>query len=339
MRAGNTTTPDLQSAGHVQSQQMRIYPVVLLAFSASALPAEKKPVTIDALTERPGGRGGGTGGAPVWAPDGKRFAFTQGAKIVLYDVPSKSQKDLVSLEPMDAAAVAPPEPAVFGWQNRRVSEEAFQWSSSGTELLIARKGDLFLYHIDSGKWDQLTATAAAERDPKLSPDGKRVAFRREHDLYTLDVATKALTRLTRDGAATLLNGELDWVYPEELDLGTAFWWSPDSQLIAYLQFDTQHEFVYPQVDLRGTRAMFEPERYPQAGTPNADVRLGVIAAGGGNTRWMDLGETRGFLLARVYWTPDSSKLAVERFNRVQNQLDLMLADAASGAAKSILHAS
>src|SRR5260370_21660279 len=107
MRAENPTTPDLQSAGHVQSQQMRIFSVVLLAFSASALLAEKKPVTIDALTERPGGRGGGAGGAPVWAPDGKRFALTQRAKIVPYDVPSKSPRDPASLEPIDRAAVAP----------------------------------------------------------------------------------------------------------------------------------------------------------------------------------------------------------------------------------------
>jgi dipeptidyl-peptidase-4 len=300
--------------------------------------AEKKPVTIEALTERTGGgRGGGGGGAPVWAPDGKHFAFTQGRNIMLYDVPSKSQKELVSLEPMDAAAVAPPEAAVFDWQNRRVSEESFQWSASGNEMLIERKGDLFLYHVDTGKWDQLTATAVAERDPKLSPDGKRVAFRRDHDLYTLDVATKALTRLTHDGTATLLNGELDWVYPEELDLGTAYWWSPDSQRIAYLQFDTQHEFVYPQVDLRATRATFEPERYPQAGTPNADVRLGVTSATGGPTRWMDLGETRDHLLARVFWTPDSKQLAVERFNRVQNELDLVLADTANGKARTIIH--
>ena len=318
---------------------MRIHPFVLLALSASALLAEKKPVTIEALTERPGGGRGAGGGTPVWAPGGKRFAFMQGTNIMLYDVPSKSQKELVSVEPMDAAAVAPPEPAVFDWQNRRVSEGSFEWSASGKEMLIARKGDLFLYHLDSGKWDQLTATAVAERDPKLSPDGKRVAFRREHDLYTLDVASKTLTRLTRDGSATLLNGELDWVYPEELDLGTAYWWSPDSQRIAYLQFDIQHEFVYPQVDLRGTRAKFEPERYPQAGTPNADVRLGVTAASGGETRWMDLGETRDHLLARVYWTPDSKQLAVERFTRVQNELDLMLADAASGKARAIIHES
>ena len=147
----------------------------------------------------------------------------------------------------------------------------------------------------------------------------------------------SVTRLTEDGSATLLNGEVDWVYPEELDLSTAYWWSPDSKRIAYLQFDIAREFVYPQVSLRGLRAVVEPERYPQAGTPNADVHVGVVPATGGATRWMDLGEARGFLIARVHWTPDSTKLAFERMNRVQNQMDLLLADAGTGAARSILH--
>ncbi len=198
------------------------------------------------------------------------------------------------------------------------------------------KGDLFLFSLDTGSWEQLTATAEAERDPKLSPDGARVAFRRGHDLYTLEIASKQVARLTDDGSATLLNGELDWVYPEELDLGTAYWWAPDSKRIAYMQFDIAREFTYPQVALGGLRAVAEPERYPQAGTPNADVRVGVVPAAGGVTRWMDLGDTRGYLIARVHWTPDSTRLAIERLNRVQNQLDLLLADAATGTAHSIL---
>ena len=74
--------------------------------------------------------------------------------------------------------------------------------------------------------------------------------------------------------ATLWNGELDWVYPEELDLSTAHWWSPDSRSIAYLQFDISREPVFPQVDLLHPRAKLEPEFFPQPGTPNADVRLG-----------------------------------------------------------------
>ncbi len=258
---------------------------------------------------------------------------------MIYDVAAKQEKELLSLEPLQKAAVPIPEPQRFDWRNRRVSEDSLQWSDSGKELLLSVRGDLFLFTLDSGKWDQLTATPEPERDPKLSPDRARVAFRRGHDLYSMDLASRQVTRLTEDGNATLLNGELDWVYPEELDLGTAYWWSPDSKHIAYLQLDTAREMIYPQVALTGLRGIAEPERYPQAGTANADVHIGVTSAGGGNTRWMDLGDTRGYLIARVYWTPDSSKLAIERFTRVQNELDLTLADASTGSAKSILHES
>ena len=311
--------------------------LALFALSAVTFAAEKRPITIDDLTNTQ--RRGAGGGTPVWAPDGKRFAYTQRNRIMLYDVPARSEKELLSLDPLDKAAVTPPEPERFAWQNRRVSEEPIQWSSDGKELLLTRKGDIFLYHIDTAKSDQLTSTAAVEMDAKLSPDSRHVAFRRDYDLYVLDVATKDVTRLTHDGKATLLNGELDWVYPEELDLGTAFWWSGDSQRIAYMQFDTSREFVYPQIDLRNLRAEAEPERYPQAGTPNADVHLGVIDIKGGGTHWMDLGDTRDRLFARIYWTPDSKQLAVMRLNRVQNELDFMLADAATGQSHTILHES
>lgn len=129
------------------------------------------------------------------------------------------------------------------------------------------------------------------------------------------------------------------MYPEELDLGTAYWWAPDSKKIAYLQFDVSPEPVYPQVDLLGLRARFEPQRYPQAGDPNADVRLGVVAVAGGRTEWMDLGQIQDTLLARLYWRPDSSGIAVERLNRVQNKLDLLIADAATGASHTLLRES
>jgi dipeptidyl-peptidase-4 len=310
----------------------RILPILLCVLP---LAAQKRPITIDAVLEQ--GRGGrGGGGRIVWAPDGKRFAHVQENRLMLYDVAAKSESELLSLDELQKAAVPVPDAERFDWQNRRVSEASFEWAASGQQMLISAGGDLFLYSLDSRKWDQLTATPDAERDPKLSPDGARVAFRMGHDLYALEVSSKKVTRLTSDGGPTLLNGELDWVYPEELDLGTAYWWSPDSRHIAYLQFDTAREFVYPQVALIGPRGMAEPERYPQAGTPNPTVHLGVVPAAGGNTHWMDLGDPRAALIARVYWTPDSSKLAVKRFNRVQNRLDLLVAEPGSGASHSIL---
>ncbi len=323
----------------VQSQQVPVRcifstrVVIFTGVIAVSLFAQKKPITIDAVTQQSHERE-----APqvVWAPDGKHFVYFHDGEVMLYDVAAKSEKTLLSLAPLEKAAVSIPEPPRFDWQNRRVSEDSLEWSHTGKQLLLSVRGDLFLFSLDTGTWEQLTATPESERDPKLSPDGARVAFRRGHDLYTLDIATLQLSRLTEDGSATLLNGELDWVYPEELDLSTAYWWSPDSKRIAYLQFDIAREFVYPQTALTGLRAIAEPERYPQAGTSNADVHVGVVPASGGPTRWMDLGEPRGFLIARVHWTPDSTQLAIERLNRVQNHLNLFLADASTGTSHSIL---
>jgi dipeptidyl-peptidase-4 len=304
---------------------------VVVALNARA---QKKPVTIDAIAaERKV-----TGFAPVqWAPGGKRFAWLEEKELWLCDAASGQKKLLVGLPDLEATAAKPPATDIFDWQNRRVSEQAFAWSGSGNEILISAGGDLFLLHVHSAKWDQLTNTVEAERDAKLSPDGRFVSFRRAHDLYSLEIASGKVARLTRDGSETLLNGELDWVYPEELEIGTAHWWSPDGKFIAYLQLDISREPVFPQVDALGVRARFEPERYPKAGDANADVRVGIVPAEGGETRWMDLGETRDNLLARLAWLPDSRFVAVEKLNRVQNRLDLFMADVATGSARVVLH--
>jgi dipeptidyl-peptidase-4 len=309
--------------------------MILLFALALCVAAEKRPVTLDDVVAAHGQRAGS--GAVTWAPDGKRFAFRERNSIWQYDAQSGLKKEIVSLVRLREKAVKGAPAETFDWQNRRVTESGYQWSSSGAEMLVEADGDLFLVQVASGESKQLTATAEAERDPKLSPDGRRVAFRRQQDLYTLEIASRKETRLTRDGSATLLNGQLDWVYPEELDLGSAYWWSPDSKRIAYLQFDISHEPVFPQVDLLSARGKLEPERYPKAGDPNADVRVGVAPADGGPTRWMDLGETRGYLIARVDWLPSGEGLAVQRLNRVQNRLDLLLADPSTGSASLLLH--
>ena len=312
----------------------RTIAILLAVALALAAQAQKKPVTIDAITPEHKV----AGFAPVqWSPDSKRFAWLEEKELWLYDVPSGQRKLLATLSDLEAKAAKPAASDAFDWQNRRVTEQAFTWSDSNQEILIAAGGDLFLLHVDSGKWDQLTNTIEAERDAKLSPGGRFVSFRREHDLYSLEIASGKLTRLTRDGSDTLLNAELDWVYPEELEIGTAHWWSPDGKFIAFLQLDISREPIFPQVDALALRARFEPERYPQAGDPNADARVGIVPAAGGETRWLDLGETRDNLLARLAWLPDSHAVAVEKLNRIQNRLDLLIADITTGSARIVLH--
>jgi dipeptidyl-peptidase-4 len=313
---------------------------VLFLACASLLPAQKKPITIETMEEAARLAPQGPGNPVAWAPGGKQFLYRQGRELVIYDPATRSSKDLIDTSALDSAAVrpAPAESRPFDWENRRVREAPVQWS--GNQVLYSTGGDVFVVQTDTGKWTQLTKTPVAERDPKLSPDGKLVAFRREWDLYTLDIASKRETRLTTGGSDTLRNGGLDWVYPEELDLGTAFWWSPDSKSIAYLQFDTSAEPLYPHEDLRGPRPIYEPQRYPQAGESNPDVRVGVVSATGGSTRWMDAGTKRDdALIARVGWTPDSSNVYVVRTNRVQNKLELLLVAGGSGKASRVLEES
>lgn len=309
--------------------------LLVLTLSASLF-AQKKPVTIDTLSRVPAAS---AGASVQWSPNGKRFVHRRGPQLMVYDVATRTQKAVLSLDVLETAATKVPSEEAFGWENRRVSEQSVQWTADGKGLVVLAGGDVFLVKPDIGGWVQLTATPMAERDPKLSPDGKLLAFRIVHDLYVMDVASRKATRLTHDGSPTLLNAELDWVYPEELQIGSAYWWAPDSQSLAYLQFDISRELIHPHVDMLGLYAKPEPQRYPKAGTPNADVRLGVVSARGGETRWMDLGEMRDRLIARVYWAPDSKAIGVFRLNRIQNQLRFLAADPATGESKLILEES
>jgi dipeptidyl-peptidase-4 len=317
---------------------------LLFTLLASSLFAQKKPITLETLNEGGRGGGGGRGGAANWAPDGKSFVFRQGRSLMLYDPATKSSKELVSTDAMDAAAVkGPPEDGPVDWTNRRASLGGMQWSQSGKELLYMTGGDIFLVHVDAaagadanGKWTQITKTPQIEYEAKLSPDSKAVAFRRGYDLFSIDIATGKETRLTKGGTETLRNGTLDWVYPEELDLSTAFWWSPDSKSIVYMQFDTSREPIYPHEDVLRVRAVYEPERFPQAGEDNPDVHLGVVPATGGPTKWLEVGDTRNsYLIARAGWMPDSKSVYVLRTNRVQNRLEMLSIGVESGAAATV----
>ena len=305
--------------------------VSLDAWAVSA----KKPVTIDALMRVAPARRANV--AVTWSPKGDEFVSKDGDKLMLYDVSSGKKREIIATAKLTEVATKLEEPSTYDWTNRRVASGDVQWFSDNRRLLVLEGGDLFVVDARKGSFDQLTHTDAAEMDPKLSPDNRYVSFRRGHDLFTISLADKAVHQLTKNGSETLLNGELDWVYPEELDLGTAHWWAPDSKHVAYLQFDVSQEPIFPQVSLLKQHGLLEPERYPKAGDPNAEVRVGIVAAAGGDTRWMDLGEPRNNLLARVTWLPNSREIAAEKLPRIQNKLDLLVADIESGQSRTVLH--
>jgi dipeptidyl-peptidase 4 len=232
----------------------------------------------------------------------------------------------------------------------RVEPPRYLWAPGSQALLFISAKELVWYDLKSASAKRLLGEAKGKNaaseagsgeagdidDAKISPDGRWVSFVRAHDLWVVSTAGGEPRQLTRSGSEEVRNGELDWVYPEELDLGTAYWWAPDSSKLALLQLDERKVEKYPLVDELPYAPTVTEERFPEAGSPNPVARVGVVGVTGGDARWMDTGNDPTVLLARVVWLADSRRVAIERLNRVQNHLDLLFADAASGKCETLL---
>jgi hypothetical protein len=160
--------------------------------------------------------------------------------------------------------------------------------------------------------------------PRLSPDGKKVAFVRDNDLYVYDLAAKKETRLTSDGSETVLNGTLSWLYWEEIfDRGdTGYWWAPDSSAIAFLRTDESKVDVSSFTDFAPAVPRVIKQRYPRTGGENPSVKLGVVGAAGGPAEWMNPADAPYEYIVGVAWLPDSRSVAVQTTNRPQTKLDV-----------------
>jgi dipeptidyl-peptidase-4 len=188
------------------------------------------------------------------------------------------------------------------------------------------------------------ADPALQMFAKFSPDGRQVAFVRGNTLWVTDLASGRARQLTTDGSDDVINGTTDWVYEEELGLRDAFRWSPDGRRIAYWRFDQTAVPAFPMVsETAGQYPVVSVLRYPKAGTPNSRVQVGVIdvavsTAGAGAapaTRWIDVGADTGIYIARMDWAGNDS-LAVQRLPRRQNQVDVLMASAATGKTRLVL---
>ena len=229
--------------------------------------------------------------------------------------------------------------------------EDYDWSPDGKRLLLFTnsekvwrentRGDYWLIDLASGPPRKLGGRAAKPSTlmfATFSPDGGRVAYVRENNLYVEELATGRITALTRDGSRTTINGTFDWVNEEEFALRNGFRWSPDGKRIAYWQLDASGVRDFDLIDDTDSLYSFVvPVQYPKAGTTNSAVRVGVVSAAGGPTRWIATpGDPRNNYIARMEWAASSDEIVLQHLDRLQHTLTLMLGDARTGAARPIL---
>jgi dipeptidyl-peptidase-4 len=224
----------------------------------------------------------------------------------------------------------------------------YAWSQDGRRLLVftnTRKvwrsntrGDYWILELASRRLHQVGngAPESSLMFAKFSPDSSQVAYVRGNDIYVEPVGGGPATRLTSDGSETTVNGTSDWVYEEELGVRDCFRWSPDSTQVAYWQFDTTGVGIFSLINNTDTLyPVVTRIPYPKVGTTNSAVRVGVVGAGGGTTRWIKTpGDPRDDYLARLEWV-DAATVAIQQLNRLQNRHDVLLADVPSGGTRRV----
>ena len=311
----------------------------VLVFFCSPLAAGTKKLTVQRLYSEPSLSGHYLRGA-VWLPDGSGFTYLRKNPISKkfdlwkYSVKKKNRTLFLNLETFEKKLQQAAPDSMK--QKVHLSFRRIQWLPDGRRLLVFLPKAFVIL-------DPLHKSLKAHwisghiQSPQISPDGRRVAFTRRYDLYLYDLATDRETRLTFNGSEAVRNATLDWVYPEELDLYRAFWWAPDGKKIAYLQMDERPVKQFPIVDFLPLYEKIRYERYPKAGTANPVVRVGVVRfEQRPRTRWMDTGSDTNVYIPRVRWLPNGKTLAIQRLDRSQKHLDLLLADAATGKSRVIL---
>lgn len=229
------------------------------------------------------------------------------------------------------------------WEGTVIPISSYSFSSdedwlvlrSETEPIYRRSSKSRIYVMDLETQNLQSLGEEKVLHPEISPDGQRMAFVFENNLYVQDLRTGKRDTITRDGEwNAIINGNCDWVYEEEFQFSQAYQWSPDGRYLAYYRFDESEIPIYQLHYYEQTHPRVYEYKYPKAGDPVSRVEIHVHQLSTGETRRMDLGEETNQYVPRIKWTPDQG-LVIYRLNRLQNHLELLLADPATGNTRII----
>ena len=298
--------------------------------------APTKPLTVEAIFAH-----GPIAGHPpeglTWSPDGKHLTYLDGGELI--DLDPATGKPHVMVSRAKLASISGAGGSETDRDHRdRYKMASYLWAPDSSHLLFDSSGRLWLYDLHNGTGVEAGFSGAASGDdPKFSPNGEFVSFIRDHGLSVLhlkDPGTPPVAVAPAPNPNTL-NGEVDWVYEEELDTRSNYYWSPDSKNLAFLQMNETDVPRYPITDWIPTHAAVDFQRYPQPGDPNPSVRLGVVSAVGGKTVWIRLPIHDGQdYIPRFGWV-DRKTIWIETVTRDHQHRDIYFADATTGLAHSI----
>lgn len=277
-------------------------------------------------------------GAVRWAKDGNGYYSAQGGELLLFSLPQNSRTVLLSKDQLTPQGQKP------------LTFRNFSFSDDDTKVLLFTntkkvwrlhtRGDYWVYDRTAKTLKQVgkSRPVSSLMFAKFSPDGSKVAYVSDFNLFVEDLATGAIKQLTTDGSRKLINGTFDWAYEEEFFCRDGFRWSPDSKQIAYWQIDAKNTKDYLMVN--NTDSIYPqaiPVEYPVAGETVSPYKIGVVDISSAQTKWMKIPNDPVWqsYVPRLEWAGNANELILQHLNRKQNESNVLLCNVQTGVAQSI----